>query len=476
MLRILPDGTRGDQPSTTSVLPSDQLSSQGIGHTKSSLVSNSQNKSGTRHPQSQSSLGNQTDRPPTIPLSRHRPSATTIAKNDIAHQQISIPYIRQRTISSPSPLRAEPSQPSAPPGSYFEPQSGASGFEPRSPLHKRPPASRSCHGIETLSGPPPALSTHRSYQGDSAWRYTQPVDLTGPGRQGQGISSIDALIRVEQPTTDEYINPDLRKNIPSTERLLKQPMPAMNRTTLDHNVHHEDEDHGEATLRGADFPQFPFTSAHKARPERSELQASQEDLFLNLAHADSPGEVGDEDLNEKRRRRVRECFIDPGISLLLVTWVSIDEHPIKAGCTGYSTSADFFFLHRPVRAFRALNLLSYIGHRPLNDRIAPVRLLPRRKGSTHRARGTSRRLTRQIRQDRIRIAYRESGPMPLRHNLSKTADTTPLKHLSILHEYAGALSRLYLQVRLSFQSAGTTSHNRLGRPHQHIDIRAPSIR
>lgn len=319
MSRILPAATRGHQPATTSVLPSDQLSSQRTGHTNLPLVSNSQNKPGTARPQSQSSLGNQTDHPPTTPLSRHRPAATIIATNDIAHQQKSPPYIRQRTTSSPSPLRADPSQPSAPPGSYFEPQSGASGFEPRSPLHKRAPASRSCHGIETLSGPPPALSTHRSYQGDSAWRYTQPVDLSGLGRQGQRISSIDARVRVEQPTTDEYIDPDPRKNIPSTERLLKQPMLAMNRTALDHNVHHEDKDQGEATLRGADFAQFPLASAHKARPERSELEASQEDLFLNLAHADSPGEVGDEDLNEKRRRRVRDCFIDPRISLLLVT-------------------------------------------------------------------------------------------------------------------------------------------------------------
>lgn len=85
----------------------------------------------------------------------------------------------------------------------------------------------------------------------------------------------------------------------------------MNHTALDHNVRYEDEDQDEATLRGADFPQFPFPSAHKARPERSERQASQEDLFLNLAHADSPGEVGDENLNEKRRRHVRQHFIEP---------------------------------------------------------------------------------------------------------------------------------------------------------------------
>lgn len=85
----------------------------------------------------------------------------------------------------------------------------------------------------------------------------------------------------------------------------------MNRTALDHNVHHKDEDQGEATLRGADFPQLAFASAQKARPERSELQTSQEDLFLNLAHADSPGEGGDENLREKQRRRVRQYFIEP---------------------------------------------------------------------------------------------------------------------------------------------------------------------
>ena len=66
--------------------------------------------------------------------------------------------------------------------------------------------------------------------------------------------------------------------------------------------------------------------------------------------------------------------------------------------------------------------------------------------------------------------------MPLRHNLSKTADTTPLGHLTILHEYVGALFGIYLQDRLSLQNADATSQNRLGRPRQHIDIRALYIR
>jgi len=88
-------------------------------------------------------------------------------------------------------------------------------------------------------------------------------------------------------------------------------MRAMSRTAFDHKVHHEDEDPGEATLRGADFPQFPFASTQKIRPAHNELQASQEDLFLNLAHADSPGEGADEYLGEKQRRRVREYFIEP---------------------------------------------------------------------------------------------------------------------------------------------------------------------
>lgn len=134
------------------------------------------------------------------------------------------------------------------------------------------------------------------------------------------------------------------------------------------------------------------------------------------------------------------------------------------------------FLYRSVQALRAFNLLCHIGPHPLNDRIALERLLPSREGSTHLSHGTSPRPTKQIRPDPMPIAYLESGPMPLRHSLSKTVDTTPLGHLSILHEYAGVLFGIYLPDRLPLQNADTTSHSRLVRQRQHIDIQTLSIR
>ena len=62
--------------------------------------------------------------------------------------------------------------------SYFPQHPRAGSNEPRSPQVRRPPASRSSHGIATKAGPPPALSTQRTYT-QSPGRTTPPVDARG---------------------------------------------------------------------------------------------------------------------------------------------------------------------------------------------------------------------------------------------------------------------------------------------------------
>ena len=79
-------------------------------------------------------------------------------------------------------LESSSNQPRAPPSlsgeSYFSQHPRAGGNEPRSPQIRRPPASRSSHGIATKAGPPPALSTQRTYT-QSPGRTTPPVDARG---------------------------------------------------------------------------------------------------------------------------------------------------------------------------------------------------------------------------------------------------------------------------------------------------------
>lgn len=62
-------------------------------------------------------------------------------------------------------------------GSYFLPQPTASGADARSPANRRPPASRSGHGIDTSRGPPIALITRGSYSADIARRSQKPSDF-----------------------------------------------------------------------------------------------------------------------------------------------------------------------------------------------------------------------------------------------------------------------------------------------------------
>ena len=245
----------------------------------------------------QSSLAHPTDHLSATAPSQHPPAAISLAKTGITGLPISIPDTRPRTRSPPSPSLFPPT------GSYFVPHPGASGTEARSPLNKRPPASRSSNGVETFSGPPPALSTQRSYQGDSASRHTISVDRTQSGTQETAVNSIDALIRSSQPGADGIVDSDsVRAAL--TER--PHPMHVMDRTALTSNGNHANEDHDETTLKGADFPLLPFASAHKNRYENGELKASQEDLFLNLAHSDPPRENGAENVNHKQKRHVRK--------------------------------------------------------------------------------------------------------------------------------------------------------------------------
>ena len=294
--RILPDtstaSTPHRDPSSTSRSASDR-----------SPRTSPHDKSDTRLAPGQSSLAHPTDHLSATAPSQYPPAAISLAETGITGLPIPIPDTRQRTRSPPSPSHAVRSPLLPLTGSYFVPQPGASGAEARSPLNKRPPASRSSNGVETFSGPPPALSTQRSYQGDSAGRHTVSVDRTQSGSLETTVNSIDALIRSSQPGADGTVDSD-----PVRVALTKRPHPmhVMDRTALTSNGNHADEDHDENTLKGADFPQLPFASAHKNRHENGELKASQEDLFLNLAHADSPRENGAGNANHKAKRHVRK--------------------------------------------------------------------------------------------------------------------------------------------------------------------------
>lgn len=302
--RILSDETRGAETSTTSTSQSDQLLRSKIG-SNNSPSSIPQDKSGTRHPRSHSSLAHSTNDPSSTTTFHHHPPATTNVKLNSAEFPKSQSDTRQRTRSSPSPLQTTSSRLSPTAGSYFAAQPGASGLEPRSPNNRRPPASRSCHGVETRSGPPPAFTTRGSYQGENRSKNAQPINLTSSTTQATSIGSIDALVHGKSSVADDLVHLNTFKTTVRADQSLGRPVTGLDDTAMASNGHHLDEDQDEATLRGSEFPQLPFASARGSRYGNGEGHTVHEDLFLNLAHADSPGQEGAESHREKPSRRVR---------------------------------------------------------------------------------------------------------------------------------------------------------------------------
>ena len=177
-------------------------------------------------------------------------------------------------------------------GSYFAPQPGASGCEPRSSQKRRPPASRSSNGIETFSGPPPALSTRRSYNAEPPWRSSAPSDPRAIHSPTVHSASIDSIVRQTHHIANDNIEPKTSEGGRSAERGKSS---IVERRTIPMDVRHEvqsgSEEDRESTLR---LNGRGVRNGRHARKEsgQQQSQSSHEDLFLNLAKADS--EINDE--------------------------------------------------------------------------------------------------------------------------------------------------------------------------------------
>ena len=202
--------------------------------------------------------------------------------------------------------KALPAPTLTPGGSYFAQQPGASGVEPRSPLTRRPPASRSSHGIETSSGPPPALSTQRSYNADSPWRIT-PSTKTKIARptlsqRPSTSASIDSIVKQAHQTTNEDSD-----SSPSVARVARS-------KSLTHDgigtamagrhnrTRSEDEEDQNSTIR---MSGTNWNADMKSTEEglQDKPYSSNEDLFLNLARAESVVDDASETSTRRERRR-----------------------------------------------------------------------------------------------------------------------------------------------------------------------------
>ena len=218
----------------------------------------------------------------------------------------------QTTPSSPpsSPKALLTATPLSPRTGYFVQQPAASGLEPRSPATRRPPASRSSHGIETSSGPPPALSTQRSYPTEPLWQKPLPTDLgitRPPVSRAQTTDSIDFIIRLSQDKTFEKTNVD---SVGAGSKGRRTSGAAEDKKML-HNKRSTLEDDQDRTLRSLEgIGRTPSRNKqNRYGREEEQLQSSHEDLFLNIAHTDA-GNTGStaEPLSRFERRRVSSNF------------------------------------------------------------------------------------------------------------------------------------------------------------------------
>ena len=239
-----------------------------------------------------------------------------------------------RPSPSPSALRPSSVPLGSVTGSYFLPQLGASGIEARSPANKRAPASRSSHGIETSNGPPPALSTQRSYSTEDAWRYPPPIDqltlrpqLTHRALQGLAArgasrtnSSVDSVVRLAGVASDKNIQNKPLGSRSDTRRDLAMVQSDMStETSRTTNDQYHSEGDQDRTIRISESIAAAADEERQVLREGNRERFSQEDLFLDLAHTDISMQELTGTCSQGEGRRVSKPFVSAGDPHCIIT-------------------------------------------------------------------------------------------------------------------------------------------------------------
>ena len=183
---------------------------------------------------------------------------------------------------------------------------------------KRAPASWSSNGIETLTGPPPALSTQRSYTVDHG---TRSVNLRAENEpSGGGVGTTSASRRPSRA----YLVESGRKSVSSLRRgpLEFETHGADRETIMDGAEHHRyaseysqrDPDRALRALDGTSGGRRDGRGDGEYNGERVDdrphrlldperKHSDKEDLFLNLAKVNlAHDDAGDTSLRTERRR------------------------------------------------------------------------------------------------------------------------------------------------------------------------------
>ncbi|KAI9888839.1 MAG: hypothetical protein M1814_006242 [Vezdaea aestivalis] len=249
-------------------------------------------------------------------------------------------HVRKQTTSNPpAALALHLPRPSSPSSASISAASTSAGHFPsladldlRSPnaKFKKGPASHSSNGIETATGPPPALSTQRSYTNESTRRHYNAPDFTYPSsnslRRGSlGSSSIssattdsavedsDALRKRDSTQT---ITPKHRSVFRATQDMADRPL-SMN--SYGEDLLEDDRDRTLRTLEGHGDSKRRSLGQRSAKSTVNEdsTQHAGEDLFLNLARSQSSRQGSEEPASRSEKRRSRIAMASKRQSLPL---------------------------------------------------------------------------------------------------------------------------------------------------------------
>ena len=223
-----------------------------------------------------------------------------------------------------SPSHASPSE------SYFVPQSTSSGIEARSPATKRPPASRSSHGIETSSGPPPALSTQRTLSTENTWRFPladnirpsypqfiapalatlDTLNSTEKGGHKSGISGV-RVADAENPRSERTRVTTGDERGESGVEAGTTTLPTSSSDELESFVDYDrsGSSTGSSSYKDLDSDNMSAQLDGNAQGSKERLsQSSQEDIFFNLARNDEVPDIAADTLSRDERRQVGGRF------------------------------------------------------------------------------------------------------------------------------------------------------------------------
>ncbi|OXV08820.1 hypothetical protein Egran_03417 [Elaphomyces granulatus] len=177
----------------------------------------------------------------------------------------------------------------------LHPSTSPAGFEPRSLHHKRPPASRSSHGIETSTGPPPALSTQRTFLQDKVLRTVGGLQPNLARQFSQKSSSATAESEnLLSPSIDAVLKGDVSNRV-ATDRRVRQTSLHSRRgaaTKVNGKMSSTSTYPEASTVDGEEEPTISIPNGLKVEKNSRDSSADDnrtrgEDIFLNIARSNA---------------------------------------------------------------------------------------------------------------------------------------------------------------------------------------------